>query len=98
VRGLAQQTWAYLRVVALALLILIGLFVAGAGVSSWYTCHAAHSCPANGCGDVPAENCQHAITFALEAAEAGIPLIFVALGVVIWSLRVDGRRLANPAG
>ncbi|GEM_PF-4114112 len=96
--GLSRQTWADLRVVAYALLILIGLFVAGAGAASWLDCHGARSCPSGGCsGSELMQACQGGQEFALDATLVGVPLMFAALGVAVWSLRREGRLSGRPA-
>ena len=46
----------------------------------------------NGCNSAAIQQaCQDGQAFAFESVGVGIPLTFVALGVVVWSMRREGR-------
>jgi hypothetical protein len=94
-RAVTRRPWKVatrLRVLGFVVLILSYALVAGTTVWNWAACsEATGSCPSNGCTSGPYQTCHTAMQLFAETDEIGLPLVFLALGVILWSLYRDGR-------
>lgn len=71
-----------LRLARIAAILAVALLVVSVLAFGWshYLCFdAIYSCPANGCGDIPQQNCKASFTFAL--CLLGIGTIVAALAI-----------------
>lgn len=79
------------RATAVVLLVLsVGAVLAVLGWSLWLCTDASYSCPAQGCGNVPQQNCRASGTLALDALGVGAPIAVLSLLVLV--------RLRRPRG
>lgn len=78
------------RQAALGLLVVTLIVVVGAAALSVYTCNATYNCPANGCGNVPQENCNSATHLAWEVLLVGAPTAAAAFAAFLWLRRPHG--------
>lgn len=92
---MAQRPALALRPARTAAILAVALLVVSVLAFSWshYLCFdAVYACPANGCGDIPQENCKASFTFALCLLGIGTALAALAISTLIRFTR-PGHRL-----
>ena len=79
--------------------ILIGagamLIVLAAAYASWLCTDATYKCPANGCGNVPAQNCGSGLNVLLGSVIGGLTL--ASVGTVLFLAVASDRSPGHPA-
>ena len=81
--GGGGSSWAYRRRRTGAILVgvAVGVSILAAAYSSWMCTGVVYNCPANGCGNVPAQNCERGVTVLLATGTGGV--ILASIGAVL---------------